>query len=188
MEYARTIRQNWTSVCLLVLTSVASSGCAKVYHALHYNPVSLAMHENVKTYYHSDKTGRIIPKDQCYCPEEPPCYGYEPTCWTRWPADCPKCPIDCECEQPVVVHDQVVAPIQGSVIGQPTEAAPADAPAEVEDLISPASPSDAVEPDYEDSAALAPVIPADAIPNYRSNVPAEIEAPLTVAIMAEATM
>ncbi|MFC1758433.1 hypothetical protein ACFL2H_06650 [Planctomycetota bacterium] len=150
-----------------------NSGCAKVYHAVHYNPVSLAMHDHVKNYYHSDKTGRIIAKERCYIPEEPPCYGYEPTCWTRWPADCPKCPIDCECEQEVTIQDQVIGGAHESVIvdettanesATPVEAEP-EAGAGPEDLLA---PSDSVEPEYEEGATLAPIISPEDLPNYQS--------------------
>ena len=39
----------------------------------------------------------IIPKEHHnVCPVEPPCFGYEPTCWHRWPIECEKCPVQGE--------------------------------------------------------------------------------------------
>ena len=183
MEYFRIVRSGWPSACVLALACVMNSGCAKVYHAVHYNPLSLAMHDHAKNYYHSEDTGRIIAKDRCFIPEEPPCYGYEPTCWTRWPADCPKCPVDCECEQEVVISDHVVGGAHDSIIadqGQPHEAA---APVETEAAGDAHSDDasvqpEALEPDYEEGATLAPVISAEDLPQYQSSaLPVKKEEP-----------
>lgn len=164
MDNVQPNRRYWTSACLLALACVTSSGCAKLYHAVHYNPMSLAMHDHVKTYYHSEKTGRIIAKDRCYIPEEPPCYGYEPTCWSRWPADCPKCPVDCDCEtDEVIISEQVVATPGESVMVEPQVAPDAEAEtaseaaldeADNEELPGDASIDDGeLEPIYDESAA-----------------------------------
>lgn len=86
------------AACVLFLT-VACIGCGHpmMYHFKHYQVPFSGIAESNKTYFHSSHTGRIIPKDECatYC--EPGCFGYEPTCWTRWPSECPgNCPVQGE--------------------------------------------------------------------------------------------
>jgi hypothetical protein len=121
------------------------------------------MHDHSKNYYHSEKTGRIIAKDRCYIPEEPPCYGYEPTCWTRWPADCPKCGVDCQCgTDEIVVSEQVIATPGESIIVDEPQPAELDAASseELEEAIidepfSELEPDvSELEPDYDDGAKL----------------------------------
>ncbi len=78
-------------VWLACLLFVATSGCGKpmIYHFEHYHRPFAAIAKSNQTYFHSQQTGKIIPKDPCagYC--EPGCFGYEPTTWTHWPQECP---------------------------------------------------------------------------------------------------
>ena len=93
---------------MLVVAAVSmtvSLGCAGAYHALHYNSVARSLHEHPKNFYHSGHTGRIVAKHHQTCPVEPPCYGYEPTCWRRWPVECENCPIADE-----VIQGEVILP------------------------------------------------------------------------------
>ena len=98
----------------LLLAAIACTGCgAPMYHFLHYHSPFEAVARSNKTYFHSQKTGRIIEKDACdtYC--EPACHGYEPTCWSPWPAECPgNCPV-----APQDTVQQVI--IEGQPIQEP---------------------------------------------------------------------
>jgi hypothetical protein len=99
---------------------VSGIGCAHTYHALHYNHIARALHEHPRSYYHSEHTGRIIPKDVPYCPVELPCFGYEPTCWLPWPADCPKCPVVETIIQGQIPHEPIVpGPPHDSIVTEP---------------------------------------------------------------------
>ena len=100
---------------LVTVGIVSTTGCAGAYHALHYNCLSRALHDHTKSYYHSEQTGRIIPKDCNYCPSEPPCHGYEPTCWRRWPAECEKCPVADGYENGhIIIHEEEIVPTPAS--------------------------------------------------------------------------
>ena len=82
----------------LVLMAVCTGcGTPMAYHFKHYHRPFAAVARSNKTYFHSQQTGRIIEKEPCasYC--EPGCYGFEPTCWTQWPEQCPgACPTQDE--------------------------------------------------------------------------------------------
>ena len=87
-NFTRTYRSLSNLALLATLTSL-TSGCAHLYHTINYNPLAELVHEHHRSYYHSPKTGRIIPKEHHnVCPVEPPCFGYEPSCWHRWPIEC----------------------------------------------------------------------------------------------------
>lgn len=80
----------------MLLLVLACTGCKgpMAYHFKHYHSPFRAIADSNKSYFHSSETGRIIPKNPCasYC--EPACFGYEPTCWSPWPAECPgNCPM-----------------------------------------------------------------------------------------------
>ncbi len=122
-----------TRMALVVLstTTVFFHGCAHSYHFAHYNFLGKQAAEHYRPYYHSPHTGRIIAKTHGpYCPVEPPCFGFEPTCWNQWPAQCPS-----QCNQPVyhegaVVVEEVVQPAPTAI---PAEEMPAEIPAEQAD-------------------------------------------------------
>ena len=115
LQQKRQIR-SWMAYLVLALTTLATTGCAKLYHATHYNAVTEAINEHRRPYYHSSHTGRIIAKKHGkYQPVEPPCYGYEPTCWQAWPLDCPNCPppdrVMSDQVSPESAHDEVAKPM-----------------------------------------------------------------------------
>ena len=95
-------KQLWTLVMLSCILS--TSGCARLFHAANYNSPIGWFAERHRPYVHPGSTGRIIAKEGCYCPEEPGCFGYEPTCWNRWPEYCPNCPM----EEESVVSEEIV--------------------------------------------------------------------------------
>jgi hypothetical protein len=192
---------HWTGLLLLATAAVVSGGCAQAYHFMHYNPVAEAIHDHHKSYYHSPKTGRIIPKEHHQpCVVELPCFGYEPTCWHRWPAECGKCPLDGEViasgtapyhGQEVIVREEVI----GS--GTPTQAEPLEQPAPVQsDLptnpaeidtdpmpLDDASIDESPVPDLDpldgiDSAEVQPQEPA--LPKQAADLPNEFADTMTV--------
>jgi hypothetical protein len=84
----------WTALALLATSTLLSGGCAKFFHEWHYNPVTRSLHDHRLSYYQSPHTGRIIPKEHHAMPMvEFPCFGYESTCWHRWPQECGPCPV-----------------------------------------------------------------------------------------------
>lgn len=140
--------------CYLAIAAIAlsTSGCARVYHAVHYNCVSRILHEKPATYYHSEQTGRIIPKDCCPIRGELPCYGYEPTCWHQWPADCQKCPLDGECSNGMIMQEQIIS--EGVIINEsvvPSVAQPVTEPIESP---SPDAPDAGDDADLDDPTEL----------------------------------
>lgn len=153
-------------VTLMTLTSVFSGGgCARLYHMMHYNGVSEALHEHHRSYYHSPATGRIIAKEHhpSVCPVELPCYGYEPTCWRRWPEECVGCPPDDEVIHQGTIVEQPAAPIvpPHASIKQPTPAQQQPAP-----VIMNESSAEIAEPtdDFEAPADIESRLPADEVP------------------------
>ena len=181
---------SWTALALLATSLLASGGCAKFYHGWHYNCLTRPLYEHRLSYYHSPHTGRIIPKEHHQvCPVEFPCFGYESTCWHRWPEECTKCPVN---DSSGVIIDQ---PYEGQeiireeVIGQPVESKSESAepvPAEPDSLPprdadglldeSPLPTSDAKSsrsvPSYETQAAdVAPV----AVPDIDVQVVEQVE-------------
>ena len=115
----RTQRQVWLNrITLVVLsaTTLSVSGCAKLYHLSHYNFFGKEWADHQRTYYHSPYTGRIIAKEHGhFCVAEPPCFGYEPTCWTPWPAQCPQqCNQPCLTDTPLILDE--VMPSTPSVV------------------------------------------------------------------------
>ena len=107
----QTLNMIWMAV-VGAFVAVSFTGCGKpmLYHFKHYHRPFAAISKSNQTYFHSSQTGKIIEKDPCasYC--EPGCYGYEPTCWTRWPSDCEgACPMQGE--------------VSGSEYGMPYEGA-----------------------------------------------------------------
>ena len=99
-------------------------------------------------YYHSAHTGRIIPREhRKHCVVEPPCFGYEPTCWHRWPDECGRCPVE------EVITDMPYSDVHAEVEGTSTETL---APLEDVAPIPPAG-TDPVEADLPD--VIAPLEP-----------------------------
>ena len=120
------------SLLILAVVLVTSTGCARMYHAFHYNGIARTLHEEPRNYFHSGKTGRIIPKEKCYCPVELPCYGFEPTCWRRWPEECVRCPVADEViNGEILIHENDVIESSAKAVFPP-----ADAP-ETSEAISP---------------------------------------------------
>jgi hypothetical protein len=112
---------------LVAASLLATSGCAKLYHAIHYNCVAEALTDHHRLYYHSPSTGRIIVKKRAEdCRVELPCYGYSSTCWRQWPEGCEKCPV--ESSEPAPIVNAV--PAESVVPGTVVEPTPAAAPAE----------------------------------------------------------
>ncbi len=133
---------------------------------MHYNCVSEALHDHHRSYYHSPETGRIIAKEHhpSACPVELPCYGYEPTCWRRWPEECVGCPPDEEVIHHGTIVEQPAAPIvpTHSALKQPTPASQQPAP-----VIMPESPADDVAVPADDVEAPADIdtrVPVDEVP------------------------
>ncbi|MCA9170590.1 MAG: hypothetical protein KDB23_23085 [Planctomycetales bacterium] len=153
----------WTAYSLLAGASLLSSGCAKFYHMMHYNCLTRSVDDHHLSYYHSPKTGRIIPKEHNQvCQVEFPCFGYEATCWHRWPEECVGCPVQdsvsypaesCQapcaseapcapCAQGGAIQDVYVDPYsQGVPVEQPmpAEAMPLDQVTPIE--VEPAAPA-----------------------------------------------
>lgn len=76
--------------CLLTTT-----GCVKIGHEVRYSEAGRALNRIEDPYYHSPQTGRIVmrPKKAAqYCYSEPAYYGFEATCWQRWPDGWVGCP------------------------------------------------------------------------------------------------
>lgn len=105
------------AVCVLLTVLLTGCGSPMIYHFKHHHRPFEAISRSNKTYFHSQQSGRIIEKDPCatYC--EPGCFGYEPTTWTRWPAQCAgNCPIQGEIisEQLMPIGDEHIS--DGSII------------------------------------------------------------------------
>ena len=84
-----------TSAILMAAIVITSGGCAKLFHMIHYNHLSGYVQKHHMAYYHSAHTGRIVSREyRKHCVVEPPCFGYEPTCWHRWPDECGRCPAE----------------------------------------------------------------------------------------------
>ena len=100
-----------TRMALVVLsaTAVLASGCARTYHLTHYNCLGLLAAEHYRPYFHSPQTGRIIAKEHGhFCTVEPPCFGFEPTCWNPWPAECPQqCNPPSQVNVPILMEEVV---------------------------------------------------------------------------------
>lgn len=81
----KTVKQRLKWACLLAV--IGCVGCGKGMMYDHHSLSAISDHHT--NYYHSSKTGKIIPKDPCgkYC--ELGCFGYQPTTWTHWPQGCP---------------------------------------------------------------------------------------------------
>ncbi|MFO0914623.1 MAG: hypothetical protein U0795_16825 [Pirellulales bacterium] len=146
---------------LLLGLLMANGGCAKLYHEFHYSPVGRQLAQHQATYYHSPHTGRIVPKDPCMQYGEPPCFGYESTCWQSWPSECVNCP-----PPPVTTAvSHVVQPVADSapksVVGEalPPSNASQPTPAGVK---PPTAPPAMISADPIDDASTAP--PATASP------------------------
>ena len=100
---------------LFAFAFLLATGCATVKYDLHHAKSEL--HElsghNNWPFYHSPHTGEIVPKHSshgvdCYEYYEPPFYGYNATCWRRWPAGWVGCPM---VEEEIIVEE----PIKGYV-------------------------------------------------------------------------
>ena len=134
---------NWVAATLIAATTLMSGGCAKLYHMLHYNCVASLVNEHHRPFYHSPKTGRIIANEhRANCAVEPPCFGYEPTCWHRWPEECGKCPqeeviMDVPYSDAHLLQNYVPGEAVPADVANPEPAVPAndpvDAPVNVED-------------------------------------------------------
>ncbi len=125
-------RLSWIALALLATSTLLSGGCAKLYHTWHYNGLTRSIYEHRLSYYQSPHTGRIIPKEHHgVYGVELPCFGFESTCWHRWPEECVNCPV--QGASSVVVDGSYSGKevIQEEVIEQPNgagspEAIPAD--------------------------------------------------------------
>lgn len=120
----------WMAVALIAATTMTSGGCAKLYHTIRYNCVSRLVGESHRTYYHGANTGKIVPKEKRRCNVyEPPCYGYEATCWHRWPEGCGVCQNQEEViyDGPYTAHPPMGEPTYAA---PQTQAMPAEAPVE----------------------------------------------------------
>ena len=145
----------------LVLVAVAGSGCAPAYHFLHYHAPFEAIARSNKSYFHSQQTGRVIEKNPCatYC--EPGCFGYEPTCWTKWPAECPEnCPVqgDVLVDGSIILHEEVIS--EGPYEEVPKPASPGAAKPGGTDASSvvplPERPPAAIPPSYSVTRVVEP--------------------------------
>ena len=88
----------------LLIMAVACGGCKT---PIYYHQVETPIASCHKTCCDRQHTAG----DSCaaYC--EPSCFGYEPTCWTRWPAEFPSnCPIadDVPVDPPVILHEELI--------------------------------------------------------------------------------
>jgi len=186
---------NRMALVVLSATMFLASGCAHVYHLTHYNALGYLVADQHRPYYQSPHTGRIIAKTHGhFCPTEPACFGFEPTCWTPWPAQCPQ-----QCNQPylgdgTIVVEEVVHPAPTAVAPEeiqvedaadssildeateaqvPLDAIPADEGIElqtpVDPTFEPASPSDREL--FEDSESD---LPADVTPTPLDATPSTI--------------
>lgn len=170
---------------LLLGLLMANGGCAKLYHEFHYSPVGRQLAQHQATYYHSPHTGRIVPKDPCMQYGEPPCFGYESTCWQSWPSECVNCP-----PPPVTTAvSHVVQPVADSapksVVGEalPPSNASQPTPAGVK---PPTAPPAMISADPIDDTSTTP--PAAAVPAAPATptTPATPPAPATPATPATA--
>jgi hypothetical protein len=140
---------SWTVLAWIATFTLLTGGCARLQHAWHYNYVTKTIHEQRLSYYHSPHTGRVMPEEHSHvCPVELPCFGYEPTCWHRFPDECMRCPLH-PAEQVIVEGPEQVLPAPQAeatpqpAAGQATQPQPADA--------TTPEPRDIREPDDLDS-------------------------------------
>ena len=138
-------RLSWTPLALIATSILLSGGCAKFYHEWHYNYITKSLHEHRLSYYHSPHSGRMIPKEHHQvCPVDLPCFGYESTCWHRWPAECVNCPVDRQ--GAVIVHGPYGNghSVEEEVILQPSEAESLQ-PSPAEAVAPPVDPADVLD-------------------------------------------
>ncbi len=121
-----------TTAILAMLIPTGISGCAPLHHLVDH-PASQMLANKHRTYYHSPHSGRVIPKDGCFTYCEPGCFGYEPTCWQPWPAECPNCPV----QEEVIISEQVIG---GGVIHEATQGIPVAEPVVTQPHAQPAQP------------------------------------------------
>ena len=172
MERNRQALNSWLAGFVFVLIVAGMTGCGKssFYHIKHYQRPFSAIAESNTTYFHSSQSGKIIEKDPCeqYC--EPSCYGYEPTCWTHWPAECETCPVQGEVleevVQPMPYHDPM--PVEDSPVIEPSgvkeskqQAAPAQPATQPEAPEAQANPYIPFDDELRIPALRVPSIPAD---------------------------
>lgn len=178
-----TLNSNVWRMVGVALLAVISSGCKHhpaAYHFKHYSHGFRAIAESNKPYFHSGKTGRIIPKDPCGVYYEPSCFGFEATCWSQWPSECPSnCPIE-EGAQiiggPPVMQVLSDVPTEADASGvQPSETLPREsAPVDIS-LPEAEPPSLPVQPVPQSRAPVlqpSPTIPVD----IESSIPSPSDA------------
>ncbi|WP_442508753.1 hypothetical protein SH528x_000284 [Novipirellula sp. SH528] len=72
----------------LAVTISASVGCVSMHHGLAEH-CGIGKHKSNKSYYHCSHCGQIVanPDAKCcpHCAYVKPYYGYEPTCWNKFP-------------------------------------------------------------------------------------------------------
>ena len=147
-----------TMVALAGSMALPFTGCVKLAHEIRYSAVGRAAADRHEPYYHSPDTGRIVlrPKQvDKYCYTEPSFYGYEATCWQKWPEGWIGCPI-----QEEIVFERELAP--GEL--PPAHRSVAPTPAVPENG---ADPAPHLPPDLTPSNGE--VIPADPSPSDRSD-------------------
>jgi hypothetical protein len=91
---------------------------------------------------------------------EAPCYGFYPTCWQQWPAECPNCPPPCGQD----------------LVGMMPEAAAEPIPAPVESPVPPESPARDTPPAIEPPPPAA--LPDRAAPGLREAAHFDADVPL----------
>ncbi|MDA0658925.1 MAG: hypothetical protein O2931_00360 [Planctomycetota bacterium] len=118
---------------------LTTTGCVKIGHEVRYTEPGRALNRIEDPYYHSPQTGRIVmrPKKAAqYCYSEPAFYGYEATCWQRWPDGWVGCPCQ---EEEIAVATPIRGPEQlpaaeaetpSQIHTPPTSTAPSTPPAE----------------------------------------------------------
>ena len=102
----------WIALLLL------ASGCANIKYDVHHakSEMNELSGHNGWPFYHSPQTGEIVPKHpkhhpECYEYYEPPFFGYNATCWRRWPAGWVGCPI---VEEEIILEEPIKGYEHGS--------------------------------------------------------------------------
>lgn len=115
MNDSRTLRHKVTIAALALAPLFACSGCTHVWYELRHTgrEIKECTGLNRWEYYHSSKTGEIVPKlhnDECSTWCEPAFYGHDATCWSYWPEGWIGCPT--VIEQHVETIEQAAPPVE----------------------------------------------------------------------------
>ncbi len=113
------------AIAVGIILLAADGGCARLQYGLY--KVSREVHQLCGSdnpyYFHSPHTGEIMPRGHGECP--PPCdlpyFGYEATCWHRWPPGWTPCPCETAAEEMPLGAEIEIGPSNGPATGHRSE-------------------------------------------------------------------